>query len=289
VATAARGIVRVDAEREPDLFWALRGGGGNFGVVTAMELELHPVGDVYAGAMLWPWERAEEIFAAYRDWAATVPDEVTSLCRLLQVPNLPDVPPPLRGRAFVAFEASIEGHASYRRDVVEPLRALGPELDMFQAMPPAGLMEVHNDPKRPVPAMGDHRLLSGVGDAALDTLLELAGPGSDSPLLSVELRQLGGALARREPGHGALGALDGDYSLFAVGMVTGAEAAMAIDSALSELLDAMAPWDAGTGYLNLVESPDHPRRFFDAATYDRLRAIKASADPGGVFLANHPL
>jgi hypothetical protein len=289
VATAERGIVSVDAEREPDLFWALRGGGGSFGVVTAMELELHPVEDLYAGAMLWPWERAGEIFAAYRDWAATVPDEVTSLCRLLQVPNLPDVPAPLRGRRFVAFEAAIEGHEPYRRELVEPLRAFGPELDLFATMPPAGLVEIHNDPKHPVPALGNHRMLSQVTDAALDALLQAAGPGSGSPLLSVELRQLGGALARREPGHGALASLDGDYSLFAVGMVTGAEAAMAIDGALSRLLDATAPWDAGTGYLNLVETPDHARRFFDAATYGRLKAIKAAVDPDGIFVANHPI
>ncbi len=289
LATAERGIVRVDAEHEPDLFWALRGGGGSFGVVTALELELYPVDDVYAGAMLWPWERADEIFDAFRDWCGTVPDEVTSLCRVLQVPDLPDVPVPLRGRQLVAFEAAIEGHPSHRQDIVEPMRALGPELDMFATMPPGGLVEVHNDPRHPVPAMGDHRLIGDLSDAALDTLLELAGPGSGSPLLSVELRQLGGALARREPAHGALAALDGDYSLFAVGMVTGAEAAMAIDSALSELLDAMAPWDAGTGYLNFVESSDHARRFFDSGTYNRLRTIKATVDPDGIFLANHPI
>jgi FAD/FMN-containing dehydrogenase len=289
VATAERGILRVDAEHEPDLFWALRGGGGSFGVVTAMELELYPVEDLYAGAMLWPWERAGEIFDAYRDWAATVPDEVTSLCRLLQAPNLPDVPAPLRGRQFVVFEAAILGHEAYRRELVEPLRAFTPELDMFAVMPPAGLLEIHGDPKHPVPAMGNGRLLSQVSGATVNALLEAAGPGSGSPFVSLELRRLGGALGRREPGHGALAALDADYSMFAVGVVTGAQAAMAIDSALAELLDATTPWDAGTGYLNFVEMPDHPRRFFDAATYGRLKAIKATVDPDRVFVANHPI
>src|SRR4051794_36723947 len=178
VATAGRGLVKVDAEHERDLFWALRGGGGSFGVVTAMELELYAVDDLYAGAMLWPWERAGEIFDAYRAWAQTVPDEVTSLCRLLQAPDLPDVPAPLRGRRFVVFEAAVSGHEPYRRDIVEPMRAFGPELDMFAVMPPAGLVEIHGDPKHPVPAMGNGRLLSNVGDAALDALLEAAGPGS---------------------------------------------------------------------------------------------------------------
>jgi hypothetical protein len=289
VATVEGRIVRVDAENDPELFWALRGGGGSFGVVTALELQLYPAEDLYAGAMLWPWERAAEIFDAYRFWADGVPDEVTSLVRLLQPPNLPEVPAPLRGRKFVVVEAAILGHHGHRSEIVEPLRAFGPELDMFAVMPPAGLIEVHGDPKHPVPGMGGHRLLRDLDGAAVDTLLEAAGPGSGSPLVSCELRQLGGALGRREPGHGALGSLDGDYSLFAVGVVTGAEAAMAIDAALTELLDAMAPWDAGTGYLNFVETADHPRRFYDAATYNRLKAVKASVDPDGVILANHPI
>jgi FAD binding domain len=289
VVTPERGHVHVDAQSEPDLFWALRGGGGSFGVVTALELELFPAEDFYAGAMLWPWERAGEIYDAYRFWAETVPDEVTSLVRRLSAPNLPEVPTPLRGRQFVVFEAAILGHEGYRREIVEPMRSFGPELDMFAIMPPAGLVEIHGDPKHPVPAMGNHRLLSRVDGAALDALLEAAGPGSGSPLVSCELRHLGGELGRRRHGHGALGALDADYSMFAVGVVSGAEAAMAIDASLTELLDAMAPWDAGTGYLNFVETPDHPRRFFDAATYRRLKSVKSAVDPDGVILANHPI
>ena len=84
--------MRADAHHNPELFWALRGGGGNFGVVTAMEFELLPVADVYAGTMLWPWEQAEEVFHAFRYFARTVPDDVTSLCRLLQLPDLPGHP-----------------------------------------------------------------------------------------------------------------------------------------------------------------------------------------------------
>jgi hypothetical protein len=289
VVTPERGHIRVDAAHEPDLFWALRGGGGSFGVVTALELELYPAEDFYAGSMLWPWERAGEIYDAYRFWAETVPDEVTSLIRLLQAPNLPEVPAPLRGRQFVAFEAAILGLQGYRSEIVEPMRAFGPEIDVFAIVPPAGLIELHGDPKHPVPVMGNHRLLSNVDGAAVDALLEAAGPGSGSPFVSCELRHLRGELERRRQGHGALGSLDADYSMFAVGVVTGAEAAMAIDSALSELLDTMAPWDAGTGYLNFVETPDHPRRFFDADTYRRLKAVKATVDPDGVILANHPI
>ena len=112
LVTADGRHVRTDADNDPALFDALRGGGGNFGVVTAMEFKLYPVEELTGGALLWPRERAEEIFNAWREWTQTVPDEVTSLCRLLNVPPLPDVPEPLRGRSFVVVEAAILGGPS---------------------------------------------------------------------------------------------------------------------------------------------------------------------------------
>jgi hypothetical protein len=287
LVTADGRLLRVDAETEPELFWALRGGGGAFGAVTALELDLLPVTDVYGGAMFWPWERAAEIFDAYAEWAASVPDEVTSLIRLLQVPSLPDVPAPLRGRRLVGVEAVVLGHEPYRRELLEPLRAFGPELDLFAEMPPAGLVELHNDPKHPVPGMGDSRLLASLPGEAIDALLALAGPGSGSPLLSVELRALGGALAR--PGGGALASLDAAYAAYAVGMVTGAEAAMEIDGALARLWRGLAPWQADQGFQNFAGPPAGSDRFFDAATNARLRAVKARLDPDDLFLAKHPI
>ena len=126
----ADGVLRkVSAHSDPELFRALCGGGGNFGVVTAIEFKLYPVEALTAGAMAWPWERALEIFTAWREWTALVPDDITSLCRMLQVPDLPDVPAPLRGRQLVVIEAAILGDP----DMLAPLRALEPELDLFAA------------------------------------------------------------------------------------------------------------------------------------------------------------
>jgi FAD/FMN-containing dehydrogenase len=100
LVTADGRLVRADRDNEPDLFWALRGGGGSFGVVTALEFRLYPLTEVYAGVMFWPVERAAEVLNAWREWTATVPDEMTSVGRILQLPPLPDVPEPLRGRSF---------------------------------------------------------------------------------------------------------------------------------------------------------------------------------------------
>ena len=133
-----------------------------------------------------------------------VPDDITSLCRMLQVPDLPDVPAPLRGRQLVVIEAAILGERSGDEpagrgsaDMLAPLRALEPELDLFAPMPPAGLIELHNDPKQPMPGLSDHRLLADVDDATIAAIVGAAGPGSGSPLVSVELRHLGGAVRRR--------------------------------------------------------------------------------------------
>jgi len=106
LVTADGRLVRADRENEPDLFWAVRGGGGSFGIVTAIEFALYPLTEVYAGWLMWPLERAQEILTAWREWVRTVPDTVTSVGRMLQIPPLPQIPEPLRGRSFVVVEVA---------------------------------------------------------------------------------------------------------------------------------------------------------------------------------------
>ena len=267
LVTADGRHVRTDAENDPALFDALRGGGGNFGVVTAMEFKLYPVEELTGGALLWPRERAEEIFNAWREWTQTVPDEVTSLCRLLNVPPLPDVPEPLRGRSFVVVEAAILGGA----ELLAPLRALAPELDMVAPLPPAALIEIHNDPKQPMPGLSDHRVIDDASPRAIAALVAAAGP----ELVAVELRHLGGRL----PVNG--------FSLFAIGVPMDAESAMAIDAALSGLMAATAPFDAGRSLLNFSDKPTRAERLFEGRRLRALRAVKARVDGGDVFTANH--
>ena len=274
LVTADGRHIKTDAHHDPQLFRALCGGGGNFGVVTAMEFKLYPIEALTAGAMAWPWERAAEIFTAWREWTTTVPNDITSLCRILQVPDMPDVPPPLRGAKLVVVEAAILGDP----DMLAPLRALEPMLDLFAAMPPAGLIEVHNDPKAPIPALSDHRLLAELPDRAITALVGAAGPGSGSPLISVELRHLGGALP-----------IDAAFSLFAVGSPIDAQAAMAIDAALARLMTATAPFDAGRSLMNFTEKPEHVGRLFDGYTVNQLRAVKDRVDGGNLFAANHAI
>jgi FAD/FMN-containing dehydrogenase len=285
LVTAEGRKVRVDHDSDPDLFWALRGGGGSFGVVTAMEIALHKVPEVYAGALAWPWEQAEDILDAYRAWVDTLPETVTSCVRLLQVPPLPDVPAPLRGRRLAMVELAAIGDASHGAKLLAPLRALHPELDMVHPMPPGGLIQIHNDPPNPVPGVGDHRLLT---DIPVGALVQAAGPGSRSPLLSVEIRHLGGAFARRRPGHGALGAIEAPFAMFGVGITPDHAAVAAVEGGLDKLMAATAPWDAGRTYMNFVDRLAGGRRFFDDDTLARLSAIRERVDPERMFMSNHP-
>jgi FAD/FMN-containing dehydrogenase len=289
IVTADGRVVRCDRDHEPGLFWALRGGGGSFGVVTAIEFALYPAPQVYGGAMLWPWERATEVLNRYVEWSRTAPDAISTSIRLLQVPPLPDVPEALRGRSFVAIDGAYLGDEAAAAEVLAPLRALEPEIDMFAPIPAAALSHIHMDPEHPVPARGDGMVLDRLTPAAIDALVEAVGPGSGSPLLMVELRQLGGAVGVPPAEHGALAKIGGEFALFAVGIPMDADADAAIRAYLDGLTAALDPWDAGRRYLNFTERPADAREFFPEMTLARLQAVKIAYDPAGVFLANHPV
>lgn len=282
-------LVRTSSEHEPELFWALRGGGGSFGIVTGMELTLFPLTEVFAGAMFWPMERATEIMRAWQRLTLDFPETMTSAVRLLQLPPLPDVPEPLRGRAFVVVQAAFLGDADEGDLLLEPLRALQPEIDTLAVIPPIGLLRLHMDPEQPVPAIGGGQLLRGFPREAIDAMLAVAGPDTDSPLLSLEVRHIGGAMGRATEGHGALTALDGDYLTFGVGVPMSPELGVAIGSRIAALDDALSPWSSDTAYLNYVDQPADSRSFYPPDTYERLRAAKRMYDPQELILSNHPI
>ena len=138
---------RVTETHEPDLFWAVRGGGGSFGIVTALEFRLYPLTEVYAGVLFFPVERAEEVLQAWRQWLPSVPDTVTSVGRVLRFPPLPMLPPHLSGRSYVVVEAACQLDPAAADSVLAPLRELGPELDTFRVTPMPELSLLHMDPE----------------------------------------------------------------------------------------------------------------------------------------------
>jgi len=289
LVTADGEIRRADAEADPDLFWAVRGGGGSFGAVTAIEFALFPVQEVYAGVMLWPIERASEILHAWREWTSDMPDEMTTVGRLLQLPPIPDIPEPLRGRSFVAVQAFYLGNEAEGEALVAPIRALEPEIDTVEIIPAAALQHVHMDPEHPVPGRGDGMLLDDLPAGGIDALVAAAGPGSGSPLLSVEVRQLGGALGRPAAGGGAVSHLNADFALFGVGIAMTPEMGAAVAAQVEVIREALAPWEAETTYLNFAEREVAGDRIFGPYAHHRLRAVKTAYDPADLFRSNQPV
>ncbi len=289
LVTADGELRRVDADNDADLFWALRGGGGNFGVVTEMEFELYEVGDIYAGALFFPFERASEVLGAWREWVESVPEELTSVGRVLQFPPLDLIPEPFRGRAFSLVEAVYLGSEEDGAELLRPLRDLGPDMDTFSPVAPAALPELHMDPPEPVPYLGEDGLLDELSSKAIEDLLEVVGPGTDSPLLSFELRHLGGALARPEPGHGVLAAIDGAFLTYGAGMFADEASGAAVAGCLGRLREASTPYSGVRRYSNFAEAQTDPADLFDAESLAHLRRIKAEVDPDGLFQANHAL
>jgi FAD/FMN-containing dehydrogenase len=282
-------LVRADAQQNSDLFWALRGGGGSFGVVTALEFNLYPIAEVYAGVLFFPLERGAEVLRAWRRWVDTVPDEVTSVGRFLQFPPIPDIPEPLRGGSFAVVEAVSLLGKDATDELLRPLRALGPQMDTFATMPVQELKRLHMDPEHPVPGHGDGMLLSDFDDAAIDALVATAGAGSGSPLLSVEVRHAGGALGHEAAGAGAVGSLQGQFLMFAVGMTPTPELGAAVRHHVELVQNALAPLDSGRMYLNFAEKRERGERLFGELTYRRLQTVKAAVDPDDVFRSNHPV
>jgi FAD binding domain/Berberine and berberine like len=277
---------RVDAEHEPDLFWALRGGNGNYGVVTAIEFAVYPVEELYAGAMFFPFERADQVLHAWAALLPTLPDEMMTWLKLLQFPDAPDVPEPVRGRSFTVVFGAYLGSEDEGRELLSPVRDLEPAMDSFAMVPPAELGDLAMDPPDPLPIVTATALLDDLPSAGVDDLVAAAGPGSGSPLAMVELRHMGGALSRRSPEAGARATLPGTIVMLALGVAEDESAAATARRYLDAVERAVLPYRTGD-YPNFVDEQVDASAFFDARTWSRLRQVKALYDPSDLFKGNH--
>ncbi len=284
LVTADGHLVRTDAVHEPELFWALRGGGGNFGVVTTIEFAVFPVRELYAGAMFFALEQTADVLHTWTELLPSLPDEITSWANVIRFPPLPEVPEVVRGRSFMIVMAAFLGSEADGRELLRPLRALGPEMDTFAVQPPAGLGELAMDPRDPLPFRSAHALIDAPSAAAIEDVAAAVGPGSGLAL--AQFRHMGGALARHKPGAGARATLPGEICVFGLGVVPDPTAEPAVRAELDAMLAAIAPHRAGE-YPNFIEEPTDAGGFFDPHTWERLRQVKALYDPQDLFRGNH--
>jgi FAD/FMN-containing dehydrogenase len=282
-------LVRADATTNPELFWAVRGGGGSFGVVTALEFRMHDIQTAYAGMLMWDLSRIEPVLREWAAWAPDAPDEVTTSFRALRMPPMPELPDFLRGRQVVVIDGAVLGSDERGRELLAGLRALRPELDTFARVPAKSLVRLHMDPEGGAPFVSDSAMLDSFPEAALDAFITEVGPDASTSLLMAELRQLGGALGRPHEGGGVLSHLDAAFVSFAGAIAATPEMGAQGHVDATRFTAALAPFANGRQYLNFAENPVDPRAAYAEGVWTQLKGIRSAVDPHGMFAANHPV
>ncbi|GAA4859750.1 FAD-binding oxidoreductase [Pseudonocardia benzenivorans] len=288
LVTADARIRDVTPETEPDLFWAVRGGKGNFGIITEIEFDLMPVTRFYGGAVAFGAADAAAVLHAWREWAPTLPEDTTTSVALLRVPPDPALPEPLRGRFVVALRFAHLGPADEGAALLAPMRTVAePVLDMVADLPYAAVDAVHMDPTDPMPVWDRGGALRELPAEAVDALLATAGPDVDVPLAMVELRLLGGAVGRPAEIPNAVSGREAAFSLYTLGVLAGPPVEV-VAASTAAVLEAMRPWACARGLVNLLgqAGPARVAALWDDADRARLRSIREGVDPTGLFGTN---
>jgi FAD/FMN-containing dehydrogenase len=278
---------------DADLFWGLLGGTGNFGIVTALEFRLHPVTDVYAGNLYYPLSRARDVLDAFADWTREAPADLTGAAAFRRFPPLPSVPGELRGQSLVALRGCWSGDVEAGATFVDlARRRLGPALvDTFRSMPVSALASLSMDPLDPLGAVQHCEMVPEISPGLVDALLGLVGPGTDHPLVMLELRTLGGALAGPE---GALSPMAHTHAVASVNAIGATTTPFArperVRSFLHEVAIRLRPHVTGETYVNFLDldgaTPDRVRAAYSDADWQRLVRLKTRLDPHDRFRFN---
>ena len=267
--------VRATAASDPDLFWALRGGGGDFAVVTSMEYGLHAEPLLFGGRMVWPAAQAPEVLAAFLEVTASAPDELTLWANLAQFPGVP---------AMVTIDATYLGDEPRARGLMRVFDQIRGLISDSRAMLPVSrLGTITAEPEDPSPGLGRGELLAGLDEGAIKALV------SDplEPLVSVQIRHLGGALA-----HGSdipPGSVPEPYGIYALGLPLNPELTAAIPVRQAELVNALSGQVTGRRVLNQLGPGDSVAVAFAPDALSRLRQIKRQRDPDGTLRGNFPV
>jgi FAD/FMN-containing dehydrogenase len=289
VVTAEGRLVHASEDENPELFWGLRGGGGNFGIATSFEYQLHRVGPtVTAGVVFYPGERAAEILRFYRDWVDGAPDELTTLVNLLTAPPAPFLPEEWHGKPLVAIVGMHCGSVEDGERAVRPLRELGdPVADLMGPLPYVAMQGLID----PLWGPGAHSYmkagwLGGLDDAAIDTLVRYHRDVT-SPKTEIHVHHMGGAVARVPAAATAFGDRSAPFLLNIIASTFTADGYDGAVAWAQELHAAMTPSLTGGSYINFLSAEGDERvRAAYGSNYDRLVALKDEYDPTNLFRLN---
>jgi FAD/FMN-containing dehydrogenase len=286
VVTADGAIVTASADEHPDLFWAIRGGGGNFGIVTEFTYRLAPVGQILGGELLLPASR--EVLRGYLDYAASAPDELTTIANVLHAPPFPHVPAERVGELALSILVCWTGSAADGERALAPLRALAaPIADAVRPMPYPEIYRFTAHQAEPHGVSIRSMFAHGFTDGALDAVLA-AMERASSPFSLVQFRGLGGAYGRVPADSTAFAHRDKAYFLAIIGLWLDAAENPAVHTAWTEALwQVVRPEGAGV-YVNFLEDEgaSRVREAYPPATFARLAAIKRRYDPHNMFRFN---
>ncbi|MFJ6538876.1 FAD-binding oxidoreductase [Paenarthrobacter sp. NPDC091711] len=281
---------RVSKDENPELFYLLRGGKGNLGIVTAMEFHLFPAGDLYAGGMYFDGGYAPEVLRAFREWVPSLPVEASASMAFLRLPDMEMIPEPLRGKFVIHLRYAYQGDPVTASEVLQPMRTSAPfMMDATGPLSPTQFDTIHQDPDQPVPVREHGFLLDRLDDEAEDALLRHFGPGVESPVLLAELRLLGGALAKSADGEDLVGGRDAAFSFF-MGAIAVPPVLDILPTVFNSVHEDLRPAaNAGT-FVNLhghfVDAEDREKPWLPGAR-ERLRKAKAELDPKNMFSFGH--
>ncbi|MCD9872342.1 FAD-binding oxidoreductase [Streptomyces guryensis] len=282
LVTADGRLHQVTRESDPDLHWALLGGGHNFGVVTELEIGLVPVRTLYGGSLAFDGREVDPaaVLRAYEEWTRTVPDGLTSSLAAVPYPDIPALPPHLRGRYVVSVRVAYTGTDGDQ--LVAPLRESGPVLaDSLREMPYAESRTIHSDPDLPHAYYGDSAVLSGLDVEVGGALLAATGPDAGGPMCVLQISHLGGALAR--PAPNSVPYREGRF-LVRLLSVGDRDAARAV---LDPAFALLAPVTIGRALNFAFGAGDRTDGLYDTATLKRLAGLKSSYDPANLFRENY--
>ncbi len=280
--------LRVSATENSDLFWGLRGGGGNFGVITGMEIQLYPVATVYGGSLIYPVEHAKAVFTRYREWIASAPEELTSSIAILNFPPIPAVPEFLRGRSAVLVNGCYVGDPTEGEALVRPwLDWMAPMVSSFRAMPFSEVASISNDPVDPLPGTTTAEWLADLSDEVINTVIRYAvSVNGSSPITKTEIRHAGGAIARGSAQASAYGNRDSSLLLQMISTLHGPDARQIVDLHNADFKRDLLPHLTGGVYMNFMDGEEARARTKDAyapESYQRLTQLKSKYDPDNRF------